>query len=78
MTTFHEIRARDLDYVSVGEFVPNKELKLVDLSKLHKISPFSAGTFGCEWFAINMNILSSSDEMGFKNPIFMWLPNKFV
>lgn len=64
MTTFHEIRARDLDYVSVGEFVPNKELKLVDLSNLHKISPFSAGTFGCEWFAINMNILKKiSDEI---------------
>ena len=64
MTTFHEIRARDLDYVSVGEFVPNKEIKLVDLSNLHKISPFSAGTFGCEWFAINMNILKKiSDEI---------------
>ena len=64
MTTFHEIRARDLDYVSVGEFVPNKELKLVDLSNLHKISPFSAGTFGYEWFAINMNILKKiSDEI---------------
>lgn len=57
MTTFHEIRARDLDYVSVGEFVPNKELKLVDLSNLHRLSPFSSGTFGCEWFAININIL---------------------
>ena len=56
-TTLHEIRARDIDYVSVGEFMSNKELKIVDLSNLDKISPFSAGTFGCEWFAINMNIL---------------------
>lgn len=56
-TTLHEIRARDLDYVSVAEFVTNKELKIIDLSNLDKISPFSAGLFGCEWFAINMNIL---------------------
>lgn len=63
-TALHEIRARDLDYVSVGKFVPNKELKLVDLSNLRKISPFSEGTFGCEWFAINMNILKKiSDEI---------------
>lgn len=57
VTTFHEIRARDLDYVSVGTFVPKRELKIVDLSNLYKISPFSANPFGFEWFAMNMNIL---------------------
>ena len=57
VTTFHEIRARDLDYVSVGRFVSKRELKIVDLSSLHKISPFSTDLFDMEWFAVNMNIL---------------------
>ncbi|MFZ7131365.1 MAG: RES family NAD+ phosphorylase [Eubacteriales bacterium] len=57
MTTFHEIRARDLDYISVASFKPNKDLKIVDLSNLDNISPFSQGSFDYEWFAINMSIL---------------------
>lgn len=57
MTTFHEIRARDLDYISVATFKNTKELKIVDLSNLENISPFSLGSFDCEWFAINMSIL---------------------
>ncbi len=56
-TTLHEIRARDLDYVAVASFLPTKELKIIDLSNLEKISPFSMGAFGAEWFAINMPIL---------------------
>lgn len=57
ITTLHEIRARDLDCVSVAEFVAKKDLKIVDLSNVDKISPFSSGTFEYEWFAINMKIL---------------------
>lgn len=56
-TTLHEIRARDLDYVSVATFVVDKDLKIVDLSNLDKISPLSVGSFDFEWFAINMTIL---------------------
>lgn len=57
VTTFHEIRARDLDYISVASFRLNKDLKIVDLSNLDNISPFSQGSFDYEWFAINMSIL---------------------
>lgn len=57
MTTLHEIRARDFDYVSVASFKPCRELKIVDLSNLDNISPFSQGSFDYEWFAINMSIL---------------------
>lgn len=57
VTTFHEIRARDLDYISVASFCANKDLKIVDLSNLDNISPFSQGSFDYEWFAINMSIL---------------------
>lgn len=56
-TTLHEIRARDLDYVSVATFISKKKLKIVDLSNLNNISPFSVGSFDYEWFAINMSIL---------------------
>lgn len=56
-TTFHELRARDLDYISIGTFTVKKDVKLVDLSNLDKISPFSDETFECDWFAINMPIL---------------------
>lgn len=57
VTTFHEIRARDLDYISVGVFKNSKELKIVDLSNLDNISPFSSESFDYEWFAINVSIL---------------------
>ena len=57
VTTFHEIRARDLDYISIASFRPNKDLEIVDLSNLDNISPFSQGSFDYEWFAINMSIL---------------------
>lgn len=57
MTTLHEIRSRDLDYVAVASFKPNKDLKIVDLANLDNISPFTQGSFDYEWFAINMSIL---------------------
>lgn len=56
-TTFHEIRARDFDYVSVGEFVLKKSITIVDLSNLDNISPFLTGNFDSVWFAINIKIL---------------------
>lgn len=56
-TTLHEIRARDLDYISIGKFKSKKDIRVVDLSNLDKISPFSDDAFDFEWFAINMNIL---------------------
>lgn len=56
-TTFHEIRARDFDYISVGEFLLKKDIKIVDLSNLDNISPFSTVSFDSVWFAINMKIL---------------------
>lgn len=61
-TTFHEIRARDLDYVSVGNFKCVEELNMVDLTGLDHISPFSMPTFSMEWFSINMSILIKISE----------------
>lgn len=57
ITTIHEIRARDFDYISIGNFKSKRELRIVDLSNLDKISPFSMDVFNVEWFSINMSIL---------------------
>lgn len=57
MTTVHEIRARDFDYITVGQFEAVSNLNIVDLAHIDKISPFSQGEFDAEWFAINMPIL---------------------
>lgn len=56
-TTFHEVRARDNDHVSVGEFHQVKDLKIVDLSLFDKIGPFSIPDFDMTWFAINIDII---------------------
>lgn len=55
-TTFHEVRARDNDHVSVGEFHQKNDLRLVDLSIFDQIGPFS-NDFGNTWFAINIEII---------------------
>lgn len=56
-TTFHEVRARDHDHVSVGTFLLKKDIKIVDLSLFDDISPFSITDFDMTWFAININII---------------------
>ena len=56
-TTFHEVRARDYDHVSVGEFIQTKDLRIVDLSLFDKIGPFSIPDFDMTWFAINIEII---------------------
>lgn len=60
-TTFHEIRARDFDYISVGEFVLKKSVTIVDLSNLDHISPFN-GNLDKVWFAMNIKILKQMSQ----------------
>jgi hypothetical protein len=56
-TTFHEVRARDNDHVSLGEFNQEKDIRIVDLSMFDKIGPFSVPDFDMTWFAINIDII---------------------
>ena len=65
-TTFHEVRARDYDHVSVGEFIQTKDLRIVDLSLFDKIGPFSIPDFDMTWFAINIEIIRKM-EMRLQN-----------
>lgn len=61
-TTLHEIRARDLDIITVGTFCLKKPIDLIDLSNLEYISPFRSDDFDAEWFAINMRVLKKINE----------------
>lgn len=56
-TTFYEIRAIAYDYVCVGKFELNKDIEIIDLSSLDKISPFIS-ELECMEYAINVDILN--------------------
>lgn len=40
-TTLHEIRAAVYDYVTVGKFVLQQDIEVINLSGIHKLSPFN-------------------------------------
>lgn len=62
-TTFHEIRAAEYDYVSIGTFKQLKEINVVDLKQIHKISPFGVDV-DCTALAINReHLLKINQEM---------------
>lgn len=56
-TTLHEVRARENDHVTIGEFLQKKNLRIVDLGLFEEISPFSISDFNATWFAINVEII---------------------
>ena len=59
ITTIHEIRARFSDDITIGRFKAKQQVKLIDLSKLDELSPFSGDNTFIEWYAINMAVLKS-------------------
>ncbi len=62
-TTFHEIRAAEYDYVTIGTFKQLKPIKVVDLQQIHKISSFKADA-DCMALAINReHLLKINQEM---------------
>ena len=61
-TTFHEIRARDKDYVSIGKFEQKKELRLVDFTKIDDVGPFSFSESNMTWFSINISIIQKIEN----------------
>lgn len=54
-TTIHEVRAGAFDYVSIGKFELQKDVIVVDLRSLDKISPFLE--LDCAQYAINKEVL---------------------
>lgn len=62
-TTFHEIRAAEYDYVTIGTFKLLSPIKIVDLKLIHKISPFGEDV-DCMALAINReHLLKINQEM---------------
>lgn len=60
-TVFHEIRAAEYDYVTIGTFKQLVPLRVVNLSRIAKISPF-AEDIDCTILAINKEHLSRINE----------------
>lgn len=81
-TTIHEIRARDLDYISVGSFELKKNIKVVDLSYIEKFSPFST-EYDLTWVAVNMEHLKKigreiAKPLRRQDSILDYLPTQYI
>ncbi|URZ14158.1 RES family NAD+ phosphorylase [Clostridium felsineum] len=81
-TTIHEIRARDLDYISVGSFELKKNIKVVDLSYIENFSPFSTG-YDLTWLAVNIELLKKigkeiSKPLRRQDSILDYLPTQYI
>ena len=61
-TTFHEIRAAEFDYITIGTFKQLVPLKIVNLSRISRISPLSEDTEYITELAINKDNLSLINE----------------
>lgn len=60
-TTLHEIRAAEYDYVSIGTFKAKKQIHIVDLRRLERISPFEED-IDCTALTINREHLQRINE----------------
>jgi len=58
-TTIHEIRAGLYDFVTIGSFALQKDIEVIDLANIDKISPFLGAGNGFDFlqYAININHL---------------------
>ena len=57
ITTFHEVRARVYDHVTLGEFKNIMSLNIIDLCNLDSITPFQYEDVELTWFAINIEAI---------------------
>ena len=57
ITTFHEVRARVYDHVTLGEFKNIMPLNIIDLCNLDSITPFQYEDVELTWFAINIEAI---------------------
>ena len=61
ITTLHEIRAAEYDYVTIGTFKPCRPIHIVDLQRIDKISPFN-DDINCTALAINKEHLAKINK----------------
>lgn len=81
-TVLYEIRANMYDYVSIGEFVAKRDLRIVDLSQFEYISPFDYGG-ALEKFAVNFKVFQDmareiSKPLRRNDSQLEYLPTQFI
>lgn len=81
-TVMHEIRASAFDYVSIGTFELKKDITIVDLSRINKISPFMDG-LDIVQYAINKKHFEKINmEMGKplrrNDSILEYIPTQYI
>lgn len=57
ITTFHEVRARVYDHITLGVFENIVPLNIIDLCYLDSITPFQYEDVDLTWFAINIEAI---------------------
>lgn len=82
-TALNEVRARCHDTVSIAKFYPVKDIKIIDLSLIDQISPFSGTSFDLERFTINMKILKEirgdlAKPLRRQDSILDYLPSQYI
>jgi len=82
-TIIYEVRANVYDYVSVGTFQNKRELKLINLSCLSKLSPFQYEGDDLKQFAINRTVFSDiatdiAKPMRRSDTPLEYLPTQFI
>lgn len=64
-TTINEVRAGVFDYITIGTFTLKKDITVVDLKRIDKISPFALENIDLVNYAINKQHLNKiNQEMG--------------
>ncbi len=83
-TTFHEIRAAEYDYVTIGTFKLREPIKVVNLSRIGKSSPFlSGGEVDCTALVINREHLQKINQeiartMRRGDSILDYIPTQYI
>ena len=83
-TTFHEIRAAEYDYVTIGTFKLLEPIKVVNLSRIGKSSPFlSGGEVDCTALVINREHLQKINQeiartMRSGDSILDYIPTQYI
>lgn len=63
-TTIHEIRAGAFDYITIGCFELKKDITVVDLKMINKISPVIAQLDAAQYYINREHLNKINDEMG--------------
>lgn len=83
LTTYHEVRARMFDHITVGKFTNVEDLTIVDLTNLDNITPFADEELDVSWYAVNIEIIKKiayeiSKPMRSFDNVLDYIPTQYV